>query len=222
MKAFLLRVMAWAEHAVVLLCLAAGAAALVVYVKGGLTQEKAVDALAVIRGAKNAVTVAEHERWLRLEGEARARTLVEREEQIGSGEANVGFMRKKAYWQGQFDRESEMLRVIDMMLVSREQALSRRSQDLDAKDAVLHARIDAEAKRSTDANLKKALQLYQGMEAEVVAQDFTRKWATGTVDEKVEIVNLLRRMAPRFASEIVNAIDDPDVRMAIMKQMRES
>jgi flagellar motility protein MotE (MotC chaperone) len=206
--------------AALFLLVLAGAAAL--YLSGRLSRENLQDIWAVMSGTKRVVDQSKYESWKAMEEQARHKTAVEQEEQKGSGEANTRFQRQRDHWAWQWERERAVLGVIEETIAKRRESLSAERRTFgEVRQAFLKKKRDQEDAEK-QANLKKVLKLYRGMEPEMVARDFLTRWRKGTKAEKGQVVDLLRRMPARLSAEIISAIDDPALRVEIMREMRNS
>jgi hypothetical protein len=218
-KRAILAVLTWLEHVCTGLLLVVAAALTVAHLAGWLERGKLVDYWALARGQKMAISLKEHGEWKRLEGEERSRTAVEKEEQKGAKRASEGFNRQRAYWEQQYEKERQILVTINDVLRQREQAFLVGKDQLEKDQLAFRAERDRAEKAANDANLKRALQLYQGMDPELIAEDFRKKWS-GTKDEKAEVVELLRRLPPRLSAEVISAIADSTLRVEILNEIR--
>jgi hypothetical protein len=219
-KKVLLGVVAWLEHLAAFLFLGVVVGVAVIYFSEMVTAEKARDAWAVLSGKRLAVEQGNYDRWQKLEREARAKTKVMTEEERGSGQANEGFRRRQEYWDKQFERETAILGVMNQMVNERQKAFDQRAAAFKTQRDTFEKVQKAVQAAREDANLKRLLQLYQGMEPELIAQDFLTKW--NDPKEKDEVVELLRRMPARLSAEVINSIADSKLRVEIMKKIRKS
>jgi hypothetical protein len=220
-KATLVRALSWLEHMLAVVVLAAGLAAAVLAFMGVLTRQTATDAWSVLRGDKRAVAESDYKRWQKMESKQRSRTLVEAEEKVGSGLASEGLQQQRRYWQQQFDKERAVLSTIDAVLADREKAFQGKLTKLRSRQRKFDDEKKAADKKKEDANFKRVVQLYQGMDPELVAEDFQNKWK-GTAEQKGEVVDLLRKMPARMSAEIMNSITDTKVRIEIIDRVRQS
>jgi len=205
--------------ALVFLLALAGVAAL--YFSGRLTRKNLADAWAVMSGEKRAVSQNDYQKWQKLEEEARPKSMVESQEQKGSGAAYKKFLKLSKHREREFERERAVLSVLDRMIETRQAAFNNNLQAFKQQEKAFTEKKQVEEDAEKQANLKRLLKLYQGMEPELVAQDFQSKW-NSTKAEKDEVVDLLRRMPARLSSEIINAIDSSTLRVEIMREIRKS
>lgn len=223
MKKLLLRILSWLQLAGAAAFLLVAALVGTLWATGTLNRKSAGQAWAVLDGRKRAVEKSDYLRWQKMEKETQTRTEVERQEQRGSGLAYEAFMKEKERRERELDREIAVLQLVDGMVKKRETEFTDQRKVFAQQRQAFLAQQKAAREREQDANLKKALRIIQGMDAELVAQDFQNRWNDPKdPDEKQKVVDLLRRMPARQSSEIISAIQDSTTRVAIMKEVRKA
>jgi hypothetical protein len=218
-KRAILGLLSWLEHVCTGLLLVVAVAVAVAHLAGWLEPEKLADYWALARDRKLAISLREHDEWKRLEREDHSRTAVEVEEQKGAKRAGEGRSRQVAYWEQQYEKESEILKTINDVLKEREQVFLDGKRELEMDKLSFRAKREKAERIANDANLKRALRLYQGMDPELIAEDFRRKWA-GSKDEQAEVIEVLRRLPPRLSAEVISAIPDSTLRVEILNEIR--
>jgi len=222
-KKLLPRVLSWLQLAGAVAFLLVAALVGTLWARGTFNRESAGQAWAVLDGRKRAVEESDYLRWQKMEKETRTRTEVERQEQRGSGLAYEAFMKEKERRERELDREIAVLQLVDEMVEKREAEFTDQRRVFAQQKQAFLAQRKAEEEKKGSARLKKTLQILQGIDAELVAQDFQNRWNDSKDPaEKEKVVDLLRRMPARQSSEIISAIQDSATRVAIMKEMRKA
>ncbi len=220
MKKLALRILSWIELAAAVLFLLVAGMVGTMLATGMLNVQSARDVWAVLRGEKRVVGERDYQRWQTLEKEARPKTLVDTQELRGSGDAYKAFQREQERRAKQLDKEVEILNLVNDMVESRKEGLNAQRLALKQNQDDFQKKLAAEKKKQQDLRLKKTLQILQGMDTELIAEDFLKRWESKDPIEKEKVVDLLRRMPARQSSDVINAITDSLTRVAILKEIR--
>jgi hypothetical protein len=215
------RMLSWLEHLAAALFVLVLVAGVGVYFSKMLTRENAPEVWALMRGEKRAISQEDYKRWQNMEAEARTRTKVEAEEQTGSGQANAGFKKERSHWAHEFEKERAVLSVLDGMLKDRQKTFGEQLAVLNRDKTAFADQKKASQDAAQQARMKRLQKLVQGMEPELIAEDFLVKWSKGSSTDKSEVVDMLHRMPARLSAEIISAIADSSLRVEIMKEMRK-
>lgn len=220
MKKLALRVLSGLELGAAVLFLLLAALVGTMLATGMLNGQSARDVWAVLRGEKRAVDERDYVRWQEMEEKARTQTKVQAQELSGADAAYKAFQREQERRTRQLDKEVEILNLVNDMIEGRKQGLDAERLTLKQNRDEFQKKLAAEKKKQEDLRLKKTLQILGGMDTERIAEDFQKMWAGKDPAEKEKVVDLLRRMPARQSSEVINAIEDSDTRIAILKQIR--
>ncbi len=215
------RILSWLGKVAAVLFLVVLASGAALFFSGRLTRKNLPEIWAVMSGSKRAVPQADYQRWKQLEDDAKPKTMVESEERKGSGTAHVRFQKRRSHYEREFEKERAVLSILDEMILQRQTTFNKNLQAFKAQEKAFLDKKKVEEDAEKQANLKRLLKLYQGMEPELIAEDFQAKWGS-TKSEKDEVVDLLRRMPARLSSEVINAIANSSLRVEIMKEIRKS
>jgi flagellar motility protein MotE (MotC chaperone) len=225
-KGLLLRILAWLEHAAAALLVVILVVLAVLYFTKSLNRDRGMAIWGILRGEKVAVAPADHGRWLELDRQAasRAATEIEKQEQVGSGAARTELDKEKKRLDDEAEKERRFLAQLNDQIKAREQRQSLAMKDVDDRAAKLKKDEDFFLARKKTTNMTKILKLYAGMDAEAVAKDFENKLrisnSAQAVQARNEVVEILRLMPERQASEVLSAMEDSNTRNMLMDALR--
>lgn len=220
-RVWLPRALGWLEHAAAALLTMIVVVALALYLTKALDRERARAIWGILRGERVAVAPADLTRWRELDRQAAARSPVEEEEREGSASARDEIAKARRRLADQLRKERDQLAEISRLVAERESTLGAEMDRLNADRKTFDARQKSAQDVAKDANLRKVVKLYAGMDAEAVAKDFESRLRAGSAAQaKDEVVQILRLMPERQASEVLSAMENPDVRSMLMDALR--
>jgi flagellar motility protein MotE (MotC chaperone) len=220
----LLRMLTKLERVAAVLFLAVLAAVAALYFAKRLDRERARSVWGILSGQQVAVTLDDRGRLADYDKQAASGSDVEKQEQEASGQVRQEIEKRKEQLSAEFKREHEFLKLLSDQLKVDQRKVNEDSKQLaDAKEKLALAQKALQYKKD-DIQLTKVLKLYAGMDAEIIAADFEEKLKAGSnYDVKFkEVIEILRRMPERQASEVLSAIEKSDVRNKLMEELRKS
>ncbi len=119
------------------------------------------------------------------------------------------------------DRDRVIVLTLAEQVDRRETGLAQRAGEFEARSREREAQLAEAEKQARDRHFRRSLQVYQGMDPELVAADLQKKWGGGP-EEKREVVSVLRSLPSRVSAEVMNAIADSATRVEIMKEVKGS
>jgi len=194
------------------------------YVAGALNRESAGAIWGLLRGKQVAMTPADRRDLAELKRQAEARSEVDKREQEASGQARQEVEKRKEQLLAEFKREHEFLKLLSDQLLADRRKLGEEGRQLADGQKKLTEAQDLFQKEKDKTRLAKVLKLYQGMDAEIIAGDFEKRLKTTDSDKAPkfkEVVEILRQMPERQASEVLSAMLDADTRNSLMEALRE-
>jgi hypothetical protein len=223
LKRMFLGLLTWLMYAAAALFLAGLAAVAVLYFTTALNRQSARDIWGLLRGEKVAVAPEDRGELATLKAQAKSHSAVEQAEADASGQARQELERRSAQVEAEAEKERRFLKLLSEQLTAREKQLGLDAGRLadGQKQLALAQKIFKDQKDET--SLRKVLKLYAGMDAEIIAGDFEARLAGGgNTPQFNEVVEILRRMPERQASEVLAAISKPDLRNRLMEELKKS
>ncbi len=202
------------------LFLAVAAVTAVFYFSKALNRDSARDIWGVLRGEKVAVSPADRDRLARFDEKAAAKSRIEKDEEESAQVANDEIQERRERLEAWLMRERSALKLFSDQLAAREARLKVDGQMLADGQKQLADDQKTFREQQDATNLRKVLKLYAGMDAEIVAADFEARLRNNADHGKEEVVEILRRMPERQASEVLSAIESPDTRNSLMAALR--
>lgn len=223
-RAWLLRVLGWLEHAAAALLVVILVAFAALCFTKALDRERAGAVWGILRGEKVAVAPADRTRWQELDRQVAARSKMEKEEREGSASARDELEKAKKRLADQLKKESDQLAEISKLVAERESKLGVEMDKLNTDRKAFDAQQKSAQDVAKNASLRKVVKLYAGMDAEAVAKDFESRLRSGGAERasqaKDEVVQILRLMPERQASEVLSAMENSEVRNMLMDALR--
>lgn len=215
-----LRIAGWLEHAAAAGFLTVAAVALALWFTGAVDRQRARAVWDLLRGDKVAVSRADSARLAAMDREVSPKTSVESDEQAAGEQAYQQYLEQKNRLRSEFEKERQQLMQFEKVLARREEQLSGARKQLEAQDAKLRKDREEFLAQKQKGSLQKILRLYAGMEAEDIARDLLQRLQGNKEEDLNEVVEILRNMQERQASEVLSAIAEPAVRVRLFAAMK--
>jgi hypothetical protein len=223
LKALGLGILTWFQRVGAVLFLAVLAAVAAFCFTKALNRESAKAIWGILRGEQVAVAPADRDRWQELDRQAeKNKSQVEKQEEEGSGQVRELLKKDVQLLADQLRKEWMELEEFSKLLAERQRQYDA---DLGQLKAARLAFQDQQTKFNDarrDESLRKVLKLYAGMDAEIIAGDFEDRLKAGDQTTFNEVVDILRRMPERQASEVLSAMAKPDSRNKLMEALKKS
>ncbi|HOX05747.1 MAG TPA: hypothetical protein PK280_05050 [Planctomycetota bacterium] len=221
-RSLLLGIFRTAVYAAAALFLLLLGAVAVLHFTGHLDRRGAVEAWSVLREGKVAMTAEERDRLADFDRRAKDVSEIQRAMAEGAGEVRKELDRRGAELEAGARREREYLTLLSRVISGDQARLSEDSKKLAESQRLLTDAQKTFQNEKDRTRLSKVLKLYAGIEAEIIAVDFEERLKTNDKTRFNEVVELLRQMPERQASDVLSAIARPDVRNSLMEALKKS
>ena len=223
LKALGLAILTWFQRGGAVLFLAVVAFVAVLCFTRALNRERAGAIWGLLRGEQVAVAPADRDRWQELDRQAeKNKSQVEKQEEEGSGQVRELLKKDAQLLADQRRKEWMELEEFNKLLTERQRQYDADLSQLKAAQLVFQDQQKKFNDARRDESLRKVLKLYAGMDAEIIAGDFEDRLKAGDQTTFNEVVEILRRMPERQASEVLSAMAKPEARNKLMEALKKS
>ena len=223
LKALGLAILTWFQRVGAVLFLAVVAFVAVLCFTRALNRERAGAIWGLLRGEQVAVAPADRDRWQELDSQAeKNKSQVEKQEEEGSGQVRELLKKDAQLLADQRRKEWMELEEFNKLLTERQRQYDADLSQLKAAQLVFQDQQKKFNDARRDESLRKVLKLYAGMDAEIIAGDFEDRLKAGDQTTFNEVVEILRRMPERQASEVLSAMAKPEARNKLMEALKKS